>query len=120
MAACPAHLVARGCSCVEPEFDSTKTVIVTGKLLKMEWSNPHVYVNVEVIRTDGSKEIWIGELGAAQAYAAQGWTPDRAMAIIGQTVTLRGNPHKRELRLGLPAILTTATGDSLSPPTTAR
>src|SRR5918911_1340911 len=35
------------------EFDSTKPVTLTGKLTKMEWTNPHGWIFLDVTGADG-------------------------------------------------------------------
>ena len=35
------------------EFDANKPVTLTGKLTKMEWTNPHGWIFIDVTGTDG-------------------------------------------------------------------
>ena len=39
---------------VSAEFDSTKPITFKGAIRKIEWTNPHIYTNVEVKEPDGS------------------------------------------------------------------
>ena len=46
------------------EFDANKPVNFKGKVTKMEWTNPHVWIHVNVTRPDGTVEAWAVEGGA--------------------------------------------------------
>ena len=41
------------------EFDQSKPVTLTGKLTKMEWTNPHGWIFVDVTGADGKvAKLW--------------------------------------------------------------
>ena len=40
------------------EFDSNKQVRLEGKVVKMEWSNPHTWLFIDVDKPDGTVEHW--------------------------------------------------------------
>lgn len=40
------------------EFDSTVPVHVTGTVVKVDWTNPHTYIFMEVETEDGDYEEW--------------------------------------------------------------
>jgi len=42
------------------EFDANRPVLLKGKVVKVEWVNPHSWIHLEVTRTDGKKEVWSG------------------------------------------------------------
>ena len=56
------------------EFDATKPVTMTGTITKMEWSNPHVWLYVDVKMSDGHIENWAFEAGAPNALFRRGFT----------------------------------------------
>jgi len=39
-------------------FDQTKKVTIEGKISDIEWTNPHVWIHVDVAKDDGSVETW--------------------------------------------------------------
>ena len=43
------------------EYDSSKVLMLTGKMVNFEWVNPHSWIHVEVTNADGSKTVWKGE-----------------------------------------------------------
>ena len=55
------------------EFDSTKTVRLEGKVVKMEWSNPHTWLYIDVDKPDGTVEHWSVEGGAPGVLLRNGW-----------------------------------------------
>ena len=55
------------------EFDANKPVKIKGKVVKMEWSNPHSWIHIEVTGPDGKVERWAVEGGAPNALFRRGW-----------------------------------------------
>ena len=56
------------------EFDANKPVTIKGTVVKMEWSNPHSWIHIEVKNPDGKVEVWAVEGGAPNALIRRGWT----------------------------------------------
>jgi hypothetical protein len=56
------------------EFDSEKKVKLEGKVAKMEWSNPHTWLFIDVEKPDGTVEQWAVEGGAPGVLLRNGWT----------------------------------------------
>jgi hypothetical protein len=58
------------------EFDANRPVLLKGKVVKMEWVNPHSWIHVEVVKPDGSKETWMVEGGSPNSLLRRGVTRD--------------------------------------------
>jgi hypothetical protein len=58
------------------EFDAARPVLLKGKVVKMEWVNPHSWIHVEVTKPDGSKEVWMVEGGSPNSLLRRGVTRD--------------------------------------------
>ena len=58
------------------EFDPNRPVLLKGKIVKMEWVNPHAWIHVEVNKPDGSKEVWMVEGGSPNSLLRRGVTRD--------------------------------------------
>src|SRR5207244_7781991 len=58
---------------VSAEFDSTKPITFKGTIKKIEWTNPHIYTNVEVKEPDGSLVVYRVEGAAPNTLFRQGW-----------------------------------------------
>jgi len=70
------------------EFDSTQPVKVKGTIAKMEWSNPHAWLYVDVKESDGKVVNWRFELGAPNALIRLGWKTDSVP--VGVEVQVEG------------------------------
>jgi len=58
------------------EFDSNRPVLLKGKIVKMEWVNPHAWIHVEITKPDGAKEVWMVEGGSPNSLLRRGVTRD--------------------------------------------
>src|SRR6266436_7516879 len=54
------------------EFDANAPVLLKGKIVKIEWVNPHTWIHVQVIKGDGSKEVWMIEGGSPNTLLRRG------------------------------------------------
>jgi Family of unknown function (DUF6152) len=70
------------------EFDANKPVTIKGTVVKMEWSNPHSWIHVEVKGPDGKVERWAVEGGAPNALIRRGW--NKSSLPIGIEITVEG------------------------------
>jgi len=70
------------------EFDSNKTVTLTGSVTKLEWMNPHIWVYLDVKDASGSLEHWQCEGGAPNTLTRSGWS--RESLKFGDQITIDG------------------------------
>ena len=63
------------------EFDSNKPVKLEGKVVRMEWSNPHTWLFLDVEK-DGKVEQWAVEGGAPGVLLRAGWNRNSLPAGI--------------------------------------
>src|ERR1700693_835204 len=61
---------------VAAEDDGTKPITLQGKVTKMDWVNPHVWIHLEVKNQDGSVTGWMVEGGSPNALLRRGFTRD--------------------------------------------
>jgi Family of unknown function (DUF6152) len=54
------------------EFDATRPVLLKGKIVKIEWVNPHTWIHVEIVKPDGQKEVWMVEGGSPNSIIRRG------------------------------------------------
>ena len=78
------------------EYDQSKVVTITGKMVNFEWVNPHSWVHLEVTNPDGTKTIWKGETPPVNVLYRNGWTKPLVEEMVknGEIVTLRGPAAK--------------------------
>jgi hypothetical protein len=58
------------------EFDAKKPVHYEGTVTKMEWTNPHVWLHLDVKKPDGQIENWAFEAGTPNVLFRRGFTKD--------------------------------------------
>lgn len=74
------------------EFDREKPVTVTGSVTKVEWTNPHIWIYVDVKDADGKVTNW-GFQGGPPSYLSRvGWS--KKDLKIGDTITISGSRAK--------------------------
>ena len=57
------------------EYDKEKPIEGTGVISKVEWTNPHMRVYVDVTEPDGSVTTWNLEMGSVNSITRRGWKP---------------------------------------------
>jgi len=58
------------------EFDQNKQVTLEGKVVMMEWVNPHSWLHIDVTQPDGSVVRWKIEGGSPSVLLRKGWNRD--------------------------------------------
>jgi hypothetical protein len=63
------------------EFDGTKTIELTGKVTKIEWTNPHAFIYFDS-KDPRNNETgnWSAELNSPNSLMRLGWTRDSLKA----------------------------------------
>src|SRR5262245_11609323 len=74
------------------EFDTTKPVKLTGVLTKLEWSNPHIWLYLEVKVDDGKVAIWGFSASPPGMLTRRGIT--RNSLKLGEVLTISGHRAK--------------------------
>jgi hypothetical protein len=71
------------------EFDRDKPIELTGTITKVEWTNPHARIYIDV-KDEATGEVvnWDFELGPPNGLMRQGWRRDSLRA--GHVVTVSG------------------------------
>jgi hypothetical protein len=72
-------------------FDDSKVVELKGTVKELQWSNPHIWIQV-VIEQDGKKTEWSLEGGSPNSLSRNGWRSTTFKP--GDVVTVRFNPMK--------------------------
>jgi Family of unknown function (DUF6152) len=61
------------------EFDPDAPIRLQGKVVKVEWVNPHTWIHIEIAKPDGTKEVWMVEGGTPNTLLRRGLTRDMLM-----------------------------------------
>ena len=70
------------------EFDGQKPVTLKGTITKMEWTNPHAWLHMDVKGADGKVVEWMIEGGAPNALLRRGW--NRESVAPGTSIVVQG------------------------------
>jgi hypothetical protein len=72
----------------DTEYDRDKPIVASGVVSKVEWTNPHMRVYIDVTGSDGKVTNWNMELTSPNTIRRQGWGPDDLKA--GDRVIFEG------------------------------
>ena len=70
------------------EFDRDKPITLTGSVTKLEWTNPHARIYIDVKDDKGDVVSWDFELGPPNGLMRRGW--NRNSLRQGHVVTING------------------------------
>src|SRR3984885_5246580 len=96
------------------EFDATKPVTLEGKVVEMEWLNPHSWLTIDVPKEEGKGERWHIEGGSPSVLLRLGWNRDslpagtkiKVVAFQAKDGSFRGSsreiefPDGRKMNMG--------------------
>jgi hypothetical protein len=99
------------------EFDEKKPVTFKGVVSKFDWSNPHVFVNIDVADAAGKITTWETEWDSRIELKRNGWKPDSLKP--GDAVTVEGSAARDGSKRAGGKLLTLASGKKLSSPSDA-
>ena len=74
------------------EFDAAKPISLTGYVTKIDWTNPHVWIYMNVKDEKGVTANWGFEMGPPHLLQGQGWKRDSLK--IGDEVKVEGSMAK--------------------------
>src|SRR5687767_2944336 len=63
------------------EFDPNAPIRLQGKVVKLEWVNPHTWIHIEVKKPDGTAEVWMVEGGTPNTLLRRGLTRDSLIKV---------------------------------------
>ena len=85
-------LPAAGHHSIALQYDMTREITISGRIVEMEWRNPHSWLSVEVEGETGRPELWRVEFGGANSLYRRGWRQDDLP--VGAEVTIHGLPSR--------------------------
>jgi hypothetical protein len=95
------------------QYDAAKPITLTGKVTKVEWTNPHIYIYVDVPdEKGGAATNWAFEMGGPNALIRLGWTRNSLKA--DDLVTVEGSLAKDGTHLAnAKSVTLTSTGKKM-------
>jgi hypothetical protein len=76
----------------ETEYDNNKVITATGVVSKIEWTNPHMHLYVDVTDAGGKVTTYNLELTSPNAIQRQGWNKNDL--VPGEKVTFKAHAGK--------------------------
>lgn len=74
------------------EFDANRPVLLKGTVTRVEWVNPHAWIHIDVMKPDGTTEVWMVEGGTPNTLFRRGITKNSLPA--GTEVIVDGYQSK--------------------------
>ena len=96
----------------DSEFDTNAPVRLSGKVMKIFWSDPHVVVQLDVTDAGGRTREWSFEAASPSGMEKKGWQKD--MLKEGQQITIQGYRAKSEPFTAAARMVTLPGGKSMS------
>lgn len=94
------------------EFDANKPIKLQGWVTKIDWTNPHVWIYMNVKDESGTTANWGFEMGPPHLLQGQGWRRDSLK--IGDEVVVEGSMAKNgSKRMNARSVTLAATGQRL-------
>ena len=94
------------------EFDAAKPVKLTGAVTKLDWTNPHAWIYIDVKDETGKVGNWGFELASPNGLMRSGWR--RTTLKPGDVVTIEGSRAKNgSTKASAMTVIVTSTGQKL-------
>jgi len=74
------------------EFDRSRPVKLSGKVIKVEWTNPHPWIHLAMVGDDGTHQKWMVEAAAPKNLLRRGFLVDSITP--GSVITIEGYQSK--------------------------
>jgi hypothetical protein len=93
------------------EFDANQPIRLEGKVVKLEWINPHAWIYIDVVGKDGKTTNWGIEAGAPNALLRRGW--NKNSLPVGTKIVVEGFQAKNGASLANGRTVTFSDGRKL-------
>ena len=93
------------------EFDASKPITLSGVVMQIDWTNPHVWFYISVKGEAGRTVRWACEMGAPHQLQGRGWLRDTMK--VGDVVTVNGALARDGSNRANARTVTTADGKTL-------
>ena len=77
-------------------FDLSSQITIQGRISRLDWTNPHVYIYIESAVGTGTPAQWMIETDPVPILSRSGWS--RELLAVGSVATVRANPDRNAQR----------------------
>lgn len=74
------------------EFDTSVSFELRGAITEVEWTNPHIWLYLDVTEEDGTVAKWQCEMGSPNQLIRQGWAKEDLP--LGTVIRANANPAR--------------------------
>lgn len=74
------------------EFDTSTDFEIRGAITELEWTNPHIWIYMDVVNDAGNTEMWQCEMGSPNQLIRAGWTKEDLP--LGTIIRANANPAR--------------------------
>lgn len=93
------------------EFDANRPVALKGAVTKVQWTNPHSWLYIDVKEADGTVVPWKIEMGAPNQLLRRGW--NKTSLPVGMEIIVEGFRAKNGSAIANGGNITLADGRKL-------
>ena len=94
------------------EFDLNRPVEITGTVSRVQWTNPHAWLHIDVEGDDGNVQSWAIELLGINTLIRRGWT--RETVKEGDVISVAGYGARDGSNTGnATSVMRTGSGETL-------
>ena len=93
------------------QYDASKPVEMRGTVTKVEWSNPHARVYIDVRDGAGQVANWNFEMASPNVLIRNGWKPSTVK--VGDQITVSGYLARKGERMAIAGAVADASGHPL-------
>lgn len=79
---------------VAARYDVSRAIALTGELVAVEWRNPHVHLELAVVREDGGSHVWVFEGPSPSFFRERSISKEQFERRIDSRVTIEAFPAK--------------------------
>ena len=90
------------------QYDSSKPIQMRGTVTKVEWTNPHARVYIDVRDDSGQTANWNFEMASPNILVRNGWKQNTVK--VGDQITVRGYLARKGERMAIAGAVADAAG----------
>ena len=93
-------------------IDQSRTVSVEGTVREFRWANPHSWIEMDVVNSEGATQVWNLEMNPPSFLVRAGWTSKTIQP--GDQVTVEARPFINDDPGGIFVSITLPDGQQLT------
>lgn len=92
------------------QYDMAAETVLVGRVAEWRWSDPHAWLDLEVVNASGNRETWSIESAPIRWLERNGWSGHTLKT--GERITVKISPRREGERAGIMREITHANGET--------